>query len=185
VVIDLNGTMLHRPSRLKPLRFVERPHARKFLDYCIRCFYVVIWSSARPENVQALCEGLLTREQLAQVVAVWGRDKFGLTPADYDSRVWCYKRLTTIWSDPTIARSHPEAGKVWEQGNTVLLDDSVEKARSEPYNAIRIPEFLGNTEESPEVLPMVHDYLNTLAWQADVSAYIRAHPFRVELSASN
>ncbi|KAK4453165.1 HAD-like domain-containing protein [Podospora aff. communis PSN243] len=179
VVIDLNGTLLHRPSRHAPHTFVERPHARSFVSYCIDTFHVVIWSSARPDNVKKMCRQLLTPEQRQRVIAMWGRDKFGLTPVDYNSRVQCYKRLTTLWEDPLIASVHP-AGGSWNQGNTVLIDDSTEKARSEPYNAITIPEFVGNLQENPEVLPLVHNYLNTLAVQADISTYIRAYPFSTD-----
>ncbi|KAJ9142720.1 HAD-like protein [Pleurostoma richardsiae] len=179
VVIDLNGTLLYRPSRKNPSRFVERPHARRFLAYCVDTFWVVIWSSARDDNVRRMCAQLLSPEQLARVVAVWGRHRFGLTRADYAKRVWCYKRLTRLWDDPVVAASHPEhaAGGRWGQGNTALVDDSVEKARSEPHNLVRIPEFAGDPDDDTSVLPRVHDYLNELCSQSDVSTYIRAHPF--------
>ncbi|KAK3940814.1 hypothetical protein QBC46DRAFT_407886 [Diplogelasinospora grovesii] len=200
VVIDLNGTMLFRPNRKNPTKFVERPHARMFLRYCIETFHVVIWSSARPDNVRQMCASLLNSSSSsssssshryslrsdttlpANVVAIWGRDKFGLSPADYNQRTQCYKRLTRLWSDPVVQSAHPY-GEEWSQGNTVLIDDSIEKARSEPYNAITLPEFLGDTAENPEVLPLVHDYLNTLAYQADISTYIRTHPFNVNDAA--
>ncbi|OIW29836.1 HAD-like protein [Coniochaeta ligniaria NRRL 30616] len=173
VVIDLNGTLLHRPVARNPRHFVLRPLAREFLSYCLDTFHVMIWSSARPANVAAMCDELLgSPDQLRRVVAVWGRDRFGLSGEDYNSRVQCYKRLSAVWDDPA-GRWNPGS---WNQGNTVLIDDSKEKARSEPYNAIEIPEFLG--EEKEHVLPRVHDYLNTLACQADVSTYIRVHPFK-------
>jgi len=178
VVIDLNGTLVHRPNRRNPFNIVERPNARLFLKYCIDTFRVVIWSSARPGNVRTMCEQLLDPLQLQQVIAIWGRDHFGLSPEDYNQRTQCYKRLTQLWADPTIAAAHPTGG-VWNQGNTVLIDDSVEKARSEPYNAITLPEYVGRGETSP-VLPLVHDYLNLLAWQADISTYIRTHPFQAD-----
>ncbi|KAK0651787.1 HAD-like domain-containing protein [Cercophora newfieldiana] len=180
VVIDLNGTLLHRPSSQKaPSNFVARPHACQFLTYCIDTFHVVIWSSARPFNVEKMCRRLLTPDQQSRVIATWGRDHLGLSPTDYNQRVQCYKRLTTLWEDPVVAASHPDGGQ-WNQGNTVLIDDSTEKARSEPYNAITLPEFVGDMHETPEVLPLVHDYLNTLAVQADISTYIRTHPFNTD-----
>ncbi|KAK0635664.1 HAD-like domain-containing protein [Bombardia bombarda] len=178
VVIDLNGTMLFRPNKKNPSKFVERPCARQFLEYCITTFHVVIWSSARPENVRSMCASLISPALHGRLVAIWGRDKFGLTADDYNRRTQCYKRLTLLWDDPNVAAAHP-LGEPWNQGNTVLIDDSAEKARSEPYNAITIPEFMGELRERPEVLPMVHNYLNTLAMQADLSTYVRAEPFMV------
>ncbi|KAL2025137.1 hypothetical protein VTK56DRAFT_139 [Thermocarpiscus australiensis] len=180
VVIDLNGTLLYRPSKRFPSKFVERPLAREFLRSCIDKHRVVIWSSARPDNVRRMCAQLLPREYLARVVAVWGRDRFGLSDADYNRRTQCYKRLTRLWSDPVVAASHPRGG-VWNQGNTVLIDDSAEKARSEPHNAITLPEFAGDRNERPPVLSLVQEYLDTLTSQMDVSTYIRARPFNVRM----
>ncbi|KAI0840087.1 HAD-like domain-containing protein [Hypoxylon sp. FL0890] len=181
VVIDLNGTLLHRPSSHRPTYFIERPFARVFLRYCIKTFKVVIWSSAKPFNVEKMCNQLLKPEELSQVVAIWGRDRFGLSPEDYNQRVLCYKRLSKLWDDKQIAASHPEAalGKRWGQDNTVLVDDSIEKARSEPYNLIAIPEFKGDAREKGFILPQVHDYINECSRRMDVSTFIRNRPFKV------
>ncbi|GAP84102.1 putative phosphoprotein phosphatase [Rosellinia necatrix] len=181
VVFDLNGTLLHRPSHHNPTRFIERPYAQAFLSYCINTFTVAIWSSARSQNVQNMCAQLLKAEDRPKVVAIWGRDSFGLTKADFNSRVQCYKRLTMLWNDPAIKASHPMAGtsEGWNQLNTVLVDDSAAKARSEPFNLLQIPEFLGNAQEPGFVLPQVHDYLNQCSQQTNVSAYIKSQPFKV------
>ena len=184
VVIDLNGTVLHRPDRRKSHSFRRRPHTDRFVSYCVETFWVVFWSSARPENVRRMVETLVNPEQLDKIVAVWGRDRFGLTPEDYNARTQCYKRLTALWDDPVVRDSFPVdrpgyEGKCWDQGNTVLIDDSVEKARSEPHNAITIPEFTGDVDESLDILPRVHDYLNELCFQEDVSTYVRANPFKM------
>ncbi|KAF6812867.1 phosphoprotein phosphatase [Colletotrichum sojae] len=193
IVMDLNGTLLYRPSRKNATSFVERPHAKRFLQYCLDTFHVVVWSSARPANVQSMCDQLLLgppggggpnadrAEYRRRVLGIWGRDKFGLSKADYNLRVQVYKRLDMVWQDPRVMASHPDYqyGGRWDQSNTVLIDDSVEKARSEPYNLLRIPEFFGGTEEPDFVVPQVHDYLNSLCYQSDISAYMRTNPFQV------
>ncbi|KAH8167554.1 hypothetical protein CIB48_g698 [Xylaria polymorpha] len=182
VVVDLNGTLLHRPSRHSPTRFIERPYARSFLSYCVNTFTVVIWSSARSQNVSNMCLQLLTPEDRAKVVAVWSRNNFSLSKDDFNRRVQCYKRLTALWNDPVIAASHPMAasGEKWSQLNTVLVDDSIEKARSEPFNLVQIPEFQGNATETGCVLPQVHDYLNECSQQANISAYTKGQPFKIK-----
>ena len=184
VVIDLNGTLLFRPSRRQPTKFTARPNTRQFLRYCIETFTVVIWSSAKPQNVQNMCDAILVPPLREQVVAIWGRDKFGLTREDYETRVQCYKRLTKLWADDKVARSHPfwAAGGRWDQTNTVLIDDSIEKGKSEPFNLVEIPEFFGDEKEVGEFLPQVHDYLNHLSMHANVSACLRARPFRAQLA---
>ncbi|KAL7931237.1 HAD-like domain-containing protein [Trichoderma chlorosporum] len=182
VVVDLNGTLLYRPNKRNPFNFIQRPHAREFLDYCVDTFHVAIWSSARPENVDKMVSQLLSPQQRARCLVVWGRDRFGLSPADYSARVQCYKRLSSIWDDPRVAAAHPAAarGQRWDQTNTVLVDDSAEKGRSEPYNILQLPEFEGLANEPANVLPQVHDYLNALCYQANISSYMRERPFRID-----
>ncbi|RDL35124.1 Uncharacterized protein BP5553_07055 [Venustampulla echinocandica] len=176
VVIDLNGTILYRPNKSQPTRFVARPHAVRFLEYCIETFHVVIWSSARPENVQCLVDAIIPPQLKQKVLAVWARDKFDLTHKDYNLRVQCYKRLSKIWADPHISSTHPDfaMGARWDQTNTVLVDDSLEKGRSEPFNLIEIPEFFGDLNERGNILPQVHDYLNYLSMHSNVSACLQA-----------
>jgi hypothetical protein len=180
IVIDLNGTLLYRPNKKRPQNFHMRPHAQSFLKYCVTTFTVVIWSSARPENVAAMCNTILTPEIRSRVAAIWGRDKFGLTKADYDLRVQCYKRLSKLWQAPNIAASHPmyHQGYRWNQQNTVLIDDSREKARTEPHNLIEVPEWFGDLHERDDILPQVHDYLNHLSMHSNVSACLKSHPWR-------
>ncbi|KAK6079388.1 FCP1-like protein [Seiridium cupressi] len=182
VIIDLNGTLLYRPNHKKTSTFVERPYSRNFLDYCLRTFTVAIWSTAKPENVGKMVPQILSPQDQNKLVAVWGRDTLGLSAGDYHQRVQCYKRLDSIWGDPKVAASHPEAqaGKRWDQTNTVLIDDSKEKARPQPYNIIQIPEFRGDTTEPGLILPQVHDYLNECAYQSDISSFIREKPFKVD-----
>jgi hypothetical protein len=129
-----------------------------------------------------MAERLLTPAQREKCVVIWARDRFGLSQDDYDSKVQVYKRLSKIWNDPAVRASHPDAqhGGAWDQSNTVLVDDSREKGRSEPYNILPIPEFSGLEGAVPHVLPQVHDYLNTLCLQTDVSRYMRQHPFALD-----
>lgn len=180
--MDLNGTLLYRPNRKRPFHFVERPHAARFLRYCLDTFHVVIWSSARPDNVKTMVANLLSKKDLDRCLLVWARDQLGLCKSDYDARVQCYKRLDRVWNHPAVLRAHPDAanGGRWDQSNTVLVDDSAEKGRSEPYNILALPEFTGMNDETAEVLPQVHDFINLLSWQSDISRYMREHPFKLD-----
>ncbi|KAI5461128.1 HAD-like domain-containing protein [Mariannaea sp. PMI_226] len=184
LIMDLNGTLLYRPNRKKPFNFVERPHAKEFLSYCLSTFYVAIWSSARPENVSKMVDKLLLPAQRDRCLLIWARDRFGLSPEQYNMKVQVYKRLSSIWNHPRIKSSHPTAsrGGCWDQTNTVLVDDSLEKARSEPFNLLQIPEFSGLASEQADVLPQVHDYLNMLSYQGDISRYLRIQPFKLDPS---
>lgn len=185
VVLDLNGTLLHRPNPKRPRQFVARPHARRFLRYCLDTFVVAIWSSARRNNVLSMIDTLIPDlDCRRRVVVAWSRDNCGLSHDDYTRRVQIYKRLSHLWADPHVRAAHPlsKHGKVWSQLDTVLVDDSSEKARSEPHNLICIPEYEGGEEAGVEVIPQVHDYLNILSSQHNISSYIRSKPFQLNSS---
>lgn len=181
LVLDLNGTLLHRPNRKNPGKFIARPYTDIFLQYVLKNFYVMIWSSARPENVNLMCNVLFSEVDRQKVIAEWGRDRLGLSQSDYNNKSPVYKMLGQVWGDADIAARHPLAasGWVWGQSNTVLIDDTSDKAKSEPHNLIELPEFNGDMENQKNALSAVIEYLDILKGQKNVSAYIRAHPFRV------
>lgn len=187
LVLDLNGTLLHRPKRSQPKVFEERPFTQSFLKYALRNHVVMIWSSATPANVSAMCEKLFPENRDA-VVAQWSRDHLDLTTEEYYAKVQVYKRLEKVWADPRVQASYPEPniecdsfgeGK-WNQTNTVLIDDTMEKAKGHPFNLIELPEFVGKGVEDDTVLAVLVDYLQVIRYQYDVSAYMRKHPFKYE-----
>jgi hypothetical protein len=182
--MDLNGTLLHRPDRKRSSHFVPRPALTPFLRYILSHFKVMIWSSARPENVEKMCTSLFSYvpEAKGQLLATWGRDKMGLSADDYNKRVQCYKRLEKVWNSIPIQQQHPFAaqGGKWDQTNTVLIDDSLEKARTEPHNLVEIPEFDGKPEPKA-ILDDLTEYLHELLYQTNVSSYMRNNPYKLPL----
>ncbi|KAK4962419.1 hypothetical protein LTR10_000045 [Elasticomyces elasticus] len=175
VILDLNGTLLHRKNRRAS--FTARPRVSEFLWYLMENHKVMIWSSARPENVQSIVKEIFTPKQLAKLIAVWGREKLQLSPEQYNMRIQVYKQLSWVWRDDEIANSSIN-GDDWAQDNTVLIDDSLEKAASEPCNLIKIDEFEGKPEQlETDVLGQVVDYLEVLKSVRDVSSAIRSAPY--------
>ncbi|KFY32717.1 hypothetical protein V495_08807 [Pseudogymnoascus sp. VKM F-4514 (FW-929)] len=179
LVLDLNGTILYRPDRRRPSHFLERQSTGEFLDYIFARFQVMVWSSARIENVRLMANKLFPGPRRQFLVAEWGRDRMGLTPEDFVRRVQVYKRLERVWAEPSIQGRHPlrEAGATWDQSNTILIDDSLEKARSEPFNLVELPEFKGDSEPT-DVLQRLTMYLDDILMQKNVSAYMRQNPFK-------
>ena len=176
VVLDLNGTLLHRKNRGSS--FVGRPRVNEFLHYLFSHHSVMVWSSARPDNVQGMCEKLLLKPQKEQLIGIWARDQLRLPADAYNQKVQVYKQLSWIWKDKKIQSANPNPIEYWSQENTVLIDDSVEKAASEPYNLIQLEEFENKTEQvEVDVLGQVVKYLELLRWERDVSAYVRWKPF--------
>lgn len=177
VILDLNGTLLVRQKFGGSNPFIARPRVEDFLAYLFANHVVMVWSSARPNNVDSMLSNLLTPEQRDEIVAVWARDKLRLTPEMYDKKVQVYKQLSWVWSDASIRGKKP-----WSQADTVLIDDSAEKAAAEPYNMIELEEFEAKPEQMKmDVLDQVREYLENLKWQHDVSSYIKRHPFKYDV----
>jgi hypothetical protein len=177
VILDLNGTLLYRKSRGS--EFIARPKVCEFLQYLFANHKTMVWSSAQPKNVHGMADRLFTAEEKQNVAAIWTRDDLRLSPAQYREKVQVYKRLSWVWADDGIQASHPDSQGVWTQADTVLIDDSVEKAASEPHSLIEIEEFEGRYDQmGSDVLGQVVGYLEKLKWQRDVSSYMRSTPFK-------
>ncbi|KAI5367419.1 putative FCP1 domain, HAD superfamily protein [Septoria linicola] len=187
VVIDLNGTLLKRTKFSGTNKFTARPYLYEFLSYVLANHKLMIWSSARPENVATMCSNLFTPEQRKQLVAVWARDTLRLSDKAYNEKVQVYKQLSWIWNDTKIQSANPDKEQMWGQSNTVLIDDSIDKAASEPHNLLEVEEFEGQPEQikSDSYLNEAMHYLSTLSCQVDVSAYMSRHRFKVDSQAQS
>lgn len=180
VILDLNGTVLFRPNR-NAQTMIARPFLQPFLRYLFDNFKVMVWSSAKPDNVKSLVSKALDNDLRSQLVAQWARDSFGLSPTNYAQNVQVYKNLKLVWSRSQIQSYHPDydAGGRFGQHNTVLIDDSAIKASAQPHNLLEIPEFSATPEQMEgDVLREVAGYLEALRRQTDVSRFIKAEPFK-------
>lgn len=182
VILDLNGTLLYRlNARAQPTKMIGRPRLHLFLQYLFDNFSVMIWSSAKPENVKILVERGLENFQ-PQLVASWARNTLGLSPQHYNRNVQCYKDLTRVWASDDVQRHMPGygRGKRFDQRNTILIDDSALKANAQPYNLLKIPEFNGSDAVGKDILGEVAGYLELLKMQQDVSKFIHKEPFNAD-----
>jgi hypothetical protein len=178
VVLDLNGTLIHRTNKTT---FKGRPGLDKFLGYLLANHKIVLWSSAKKVNVESIANRLFSEEERKQLLAVWAREDCRIPNKWFGEKVQVYKQLEWLWQDEGIQNGHPHPAGRWGQKNTVLIDDSVEKAASEPYNLLQIEVFEGKRDQmQSDVLAQVEEYLEMLKWQSDVSAYMRTSPFQYE-----
>jgi hypothetical protein len=138
----------------------------------------MIWSSGMPENVERIMARMLSPERQQKLVAIWSRDKLRLPAHLFGEKVQVYKQLSWIWEDPTLQLNAPVGG--WSQRDTVLIDDSIDKAAAEPYNLIEVDEYTGIPAQSDNMtLLHVIAYLEHIRWYENVSAEMRAAPFIV------
>ena len=180
IVMDLNGTIVHRTGRHRIVT-VHRAGLQPFLKHMMQKYTVMIWSSAQAESVKKMCDSIMSHPVQAGLVAIWSRDKFGLTSAQFSQKVQVYKRLETVWEDQTVQSSHPDfhTGGRWDQTNTVLVDDSALKAVCQPHNLVKVPEFVGQDEYKSFPLKQIQIYLEKARWYTDISTYLRKFPFQV------
>ena len=182
IILDLNGTLCER-TRSGDVH--HRPGLAPFLKYCLQNHKVMIWSSARGYNVTRVCSLLFSDVQRQKLVARWGRETLGLSAAEFGEKVQVYKRLHVLWAAETVQQSHPQAGEggTWDQRNTVLIDDSEEKAASEPFNHLAIPEYStarNRVERKAPALVKVVEYLEQARRYSDVSTFIQIKRFAIE-----
>ena len=189
VILDLNGTLLHRPQTSNSSHFRRRALLKEFLEFLFdpkNTYKVMIWTTATPANAGHMLKNLLTDPQRDLLVASWDRKHCQLTPQMYNQKTQVYKRLEWVWENDDIQASHPQHAQVgkWDQSNTLLIDDSILKATAQPYNHILVPEFTGPKSDAGvkygEVLEQVAGYLEEACWQSDVSSFVRESKFDVD-----
>lgn len=187
----------------------HRPGLAYFLEYLFKNHKVMVWTSARPENATRMVNACFTQTQKEALLALWARDTLGLTQLQYNAKTQVYKTLERVWEgefkikvQEEVKEEVKEEGSDQEEGgvslieaaetkgktvteeftqfNTVLFDDSTEKARAHPYNLVCVPEFTASSAQksSDEVLWQCIEYLEELKWQTNVTNYIRHNPFK-------
>lgn len=73
---------------------------------------------------------------------------------------------------------------MWDQSNTVLIDDNALKASAQPHNLVQIPEFTKDIPDPCDVLQETIAYLEQCRMFEDVSSFIRKTPLRLDLDGA-
>ncbi|GAN08156.1 NLI interacting factor family phosphatase [Mucor ambiguus] len=168
LILDLNGTLISRiKCRARSGRaFYARPHYQAFLDFIFKHFEVMVWSSARQQNVEKMCH-IFTKP----LKLVWSRNHLKLSQHQFDSNVDTIKDLDIVWE---------YFSNEYNATNTIVLDDSPSKLAHQPYNLIHIRTF--NHEEiregftDNELLKVIR-YLDNVRCHSNVANYVRNEPF--------
>ncbi|KAI5897614.1 uncharacterized protein SCHCODRAFT_02596461 [Schizophyllum commune H4-8] len=157
VVLDLNGTLVVRSKfegskgpRMRgayvppaPRVVYSRPYLRtfrKFLTHPSTRAWLdsMVWSSAQPKSIESMVAHAFPGDARQALTAVWTRDDMGLTQQEYYSKTQTTKDLEKVWQ---AMRRH--SGKT-----TVLVDDSVLKAHTQPFNHLCLPEYTLETRDA-------------------------------------
>ncbi|CAG8633099.1 15356_t:CDS:1, partial [Acaulospora morrowiae] len=160
IVLDLNHTLLSR-SKKKSTRGTLRPYLNEFLQYLFEgtdkkdgTFSVMVWSSARPQTVDALVNLAFGRYR-DQLIAIWSRNKFGLDKQMYYRKVPVIKNLETIWNE--LNRPHhvnPHDG--WSETSSSELPNDMSSPSTTPRSPLS-PTNETSTDTFIEKLPRAID----------------------------
>ena len=180
IVCDLNDTLVKRLTK-SGTKLTRRPGLDAFLAYVFAHHRFMLWTSARPENMQRCLGTLLNPQQQRECVAAWGRNTLGLTNWQYVEKVQVYKRLETVFTSGNVQRTYPtgsvDPGRVgggWGVHNTLLVDDSAEKGAAQPYNLLNV-DSMGRAKD--KTLIELIGYLEQIKYCDDVRPYVKTNPF--------
>ena len=190
IILDLNGVLIYRSRNGSKTSFEPRPDLDVFLSYLFARHHVMVWSSGVSKYVTKICQDLFTAEQFDSLIGIWARDKLRLTPSASAQNVQVYKQLRWVWEDRDLQKKASMGtslcegavtGGVYGQENTVLIDDSLEKAAAEPHNLLQVDEFKGAQDQArkgvDKTLMRVVHYLEKLDRVTNVTAYMKENPF--------
>lgn len=183
VLLDLNGTLVYRHGSQRQFS-VKRPGVDRLLEYLFEHHAVLIFTSATMRSAEKMAKELLTPKQYGELITIRAREHLGLKSEQFYNKVQVYKELHKIWCVPEVKESAKELGTAWDMTNTILIDDSVEKARSHPHNLLQVPEFMHAESSSVEALNRwtktevdimkgVEAKLEELKYRSNVAARIR------------
>jgi len=166
VIIDLNGLLVDRVylrgahhHQKKHILAAEKAggkvvgkylvHVRRglldFIRFAAERFELMVWSSARLSNIESLTDAFFPED--VELIRKWGQDKcVCVQPHPTNPKKPCLflKVLSDLW----------EQDARWNKTNTVLIDDSIEKAsRNPPFTSIHPREWGSAAKDDAALLP--------------------------------
>ncbi|KAJ3234382.1 hypothetical protein HDU78_005876 [Chytriomyces hyalinus] len=143
---------------LERCRVFLRPYLDVFLRFLLDNFHVAVWTSAISKNAHPMTEFIIEPFGGAEALEfVWDRDQCILDPIPKkpfntikDLRlIWREAQNPNLRNNETFDDTLPDANlsipftpsHVWDETNTILLDDSASKSCRTPLNHLLIPTF--------------------------------------------
>ena len=134
---------------------VAREDLKPMLSYLDANFTLAVWTSAKLTTARGLIQMLFDRDIARRLLFVWGQDKCDATrPAEEESAGGNDGEGDTASDEPNSSDKfdiifEKSLGKVWgrfglwDASNTLLIDDSPEKARKWIENTLHPPPITG------------------------------------------
>ncbi|KAJ3029214.1 hypothetical protein HDV00_009697 [Rhizophlyctis rosea] len=189
LVLDLDGTLLDREMVAAHQQFDTRlpkgnhhnkwqgwarPDLGSFKNYAFANFTVALWTSAMPETADEIAKWLFSDAERDRLLFIWSRAECSTVNGNVRA-----KDLRKIWRD----------FKPYGPENTILLDDTRDKAFYTPANLLLIPTFQPRVfnEEliEDQGLLRAQSFLEIMMALGveDVQTYLHDHSFPTNLEA--
>eukprot|EP00124_Ichthyophonus_hoferi_P002031 Ihof_evm3s125 gene=Ihof_evmTU3s125 len=126
----------------------DRPYVPSFLDFCFKNFDVAVWSSAKLKNVEKMVKYIF-QDHESQLKFLWGQDlctDTGRVHPNNKHKPIFNKDLSKIWRKA-------EYQGIYDQTNTLLIDDDRYKAELTPKNAIHPEAWDPSKEDDNDLGP--------------------------------
>jgi NLI interacting factor-like phosphatase len=169
LVLDLNGILCYRlrrepgvdPLPLKAYRpqmgpkiamtpVISRPDRQSFLEYLDQHFVLAIWTSAKAKTAKALVKLLVPDAISRKLLFVWAQHNCQVDPEAQTGLVHQSDPCPTPkLAMPAKVLYKKDLGQVWKefplwnQSNTLLMDDSPNKCMAWQENAVHPPALHG------------------------------------------
>ncbi|KAG6410241.1 hypothetical protein SASPL_128294 [Salvia splendens] len=190
LVLDLNGLLVdissYVPYNYDPDDIImkkavfRRPHCHDFLNFCFEKFNVGFWTSRTKRNMEPLLDFLLGNNK-SRLLFHWDQSHCtdtGYYTVDKKNKPLLLKKLKKLWDKC-------EPGLPWERGvynesNTLLLDDTPYKALTNPrYTAVFPYSYCFRDVRDNSLGPGgdLRVYLEGLAEAENVQEYVKQNPF--------
>ncbi|GFQ07732.1 hypothetical protein PHJA_002917200 [Phtheirospermum japonicum] len=144
LVLDVNGLLVdisayvpydYDPDDIIMRKAVfKRPYCDDFLKFCFERFNVGVWTSRTKRNVEPILDFLLGNDK-CKLLFCWDQSHCthtGFTTVEKRHKPLLLKKLKKLWDkcEPDL----PWERGVYNESNTLLLDDTPSKALSNPVN---------------------------------------------------
>ncbi|KAI3820150.1 hypothetical protein L1987_14008 [Smallanthus sonchifolius] len=190
LVLDVNGLLVdivadpdeaHKPDTIIGSKAVfKRPFCDEFLKFCFERFSVGVWTSRTRRNIKRVLDFVM-RDTQHQLLFCWDQShctETGFNTIENSGKPLVLKELKKLWEkqDPNL----PWDRGVYDESNTLFLDDSPYKAlRNPPYTAIFPYTYSYRTAQDNDLGPNgdLRNYLERLAASDNVQKFIEQNPF--------
>ncbi|KAJ2726885.1 hypothetical protein GGI07_000213 [Coemansia sp. Benny D115] len=195
LVLDLNGTLMHRVSRVlgsaKAIR--ARPGLDRFLKFATANFAVMVWSSAQPFSVFNMIDMTFGSYE-SKLVRVWDR-RFCNIDGKYFAKSQTIKDLRRITDGYHLGMSPyrsllgeydgflgmcPDKKNHWKLDNILLIDDSEAKALRQKDNHILMSTYEGGKvdTELDLLIKYLQLYIDSKEHHLTLLDYVKEHKWQ-------